>query len=137
MEAGHIRQWDTAYRLYHQPLSRFVADFVGQGVIVPGRMVSERAVAFELGTLQTGAHAAGSAVDILLRPDDIAHDDSSSVRAELVHKAFRGAQFLYTLRLASGLQVLSLVPSHHDHAIGERVGIRLQANHLVTFRAQH
>jgi iron(III) transport system ATP-binding protein len=25
------------------------------------------------------------------------------------------------------------VPSHHDHAIGEMIGIRLGADHVVTF----
>jgi iron(III) transport system ATP-binding protein len=29
--------------------------------------------------------------------------------------------------------VLSLFPSHADHALGERVGIRVQADHLVAF----
>ncbi|MDP2133877.1 MAG: TOBE domain-containing protein, partial [Sulfuritalea sp.] len=43
------------------------------------------------------------------------------------------AEFLYTLRLASGAQVLSLVPSHHNHAIGEKIGIRLDVDHVVTF----
>jgi iron(III) transport system ATP-binding protein len=50
-----------------------------------------------------------------------------------VAKAFRGAEFIYTLRLASGQTVLSLVPSHHNHAIGERIGIRLDVDHVVTF----
>ena len=49
-------------------------------------------------------------------------------------KAFRGAEFLYTLRLASGATVLSLVPSHHNHAVGERIGIRLELDHVVAFR---
>ena len=40
-----------------------------------------------------------------------------------MRKAFRGAEFLYTLRLASGETVMALVPSHHNHAIGERIGI--------------
>ncbi|MFN9192618.1 MAG: TOBE domain-containing protein, partial [Pseudomonadota bacterium] len=35
----------------------------------------------------------------------------------------------------SGREVLALVPSHHDHAIGERIGIRLDADHVVTFPA--
>jgi iron(III) transport system ATP-binding protein len=29
--------------------------------------------------------------------------------------------------------VLALVPSHHDHGIGERIGIRLDADHVITF----
>jgi iron(III) transport system ATP-binding protein len=72
-------------------------------------------------------------VDVLLRPDDIVHDDASPVQAEVLHKAFRGAEILYTLRLPSGGTALSLVPSHHNHAIGEKIGIRLEADHIVAF----
>ena len=43
---------------------------------------------------------------------------------------------LYTLRLASGREVLALVPSHHNHAIGERIGIRLDVDHVVAFPAR-
>ena len=68
-----------------------------------------------------------------LLADDIVHDDASPLRAEVAHKAFRGADILYTLRLAGGAKVLSLVPSHHNHAIGERIGIRLDVDHVVTF----
>jgi iron(III) transport system ATP-binding protein len=25
------------------------------------------------------------------------------------------------------------VPSHHDHAVGEKIGIRLDADHVITF----
>jgi iron(III) transport system ATP-binding protein len=56
------------------------------------------------------------------------------LQAEVRHKAFRGAEILYSLRLASGVEVLSLVPSHHDHAIGERIGIRLDVDHVVAFK---
>jgi len=78
----------------------------------------------------------GCQVDVLLRPDDVVHDDASPVTAEVLAKAFRGAEFLYTLRLASGATVLSLVPSHHNHAIGERIGIRLELDHLVAFKRE-
>jgi iron(III) transport system ATP-binding protein len=35
--------------------------------------------------------------------------------------------------LPSGSRVLSLVPSHHNHAIGEKIGIRLEIDHVVAF----
>jgi iron(III) transport system ATP-binding protein len=63
------------------------------------------------------------------------HDDASALQAVVVRKAFRGAEFLYTLKLKSGREVLALVPSHHDHAVGEPIGIRLEADHVVTFAA--
>jgi len=146
MHEGRIQQWDTPYQLYHKPANRFVADFIGQGVFIEGRMLDERHVQIELGVLDNSAPLLCGedsrscrldlAVDVLLRPDDVVHDDSSALKAEVVHKAFRGANILYTLRLASGVKVLSLVPSHHNHALGEHIGIRLAADHVITFQDQ-
>ena len=131
MREGRIEQWDSAYNLYHRPANRFVADFVGQGVFLPARRLAARQVEIELGVIEGDMPC--DAGEILLRPDDVVHDDHAPTQAEVVHKAFRGAEILYTLRLASGRKVLALVPSHHNHALGERIGIRLDAQHLVGF----
>ena len=137
MKNGRIEQWGTPYDLYHRPATRFVADFVGQGAFLPGVVLPDSRIQLELGVFQSGpagGWAQGSTVDVLLRPDDILHDDASPLQARVLHKAFRGAEFLYTLQLPGGGRVLSLVPSHHNHAIGERIGIRLEIDHLVAFR---
>lgn len=143
MHEGHIQQWDSPYNLYHRPANRFVADFVGQGVFLPGTVLDENSIQIEIGKLQNamatrrpvpGFGVCGAQVSVLLRPDDITHDDASALTAEVVAKAFRGAEFLYTLKLASGHRLLSLVPSHHNHAIGERIGIRLDVDHVVAFQ---
>ncbi|MBS0299396.1 MAG: ABC transporter ATP-binding protein [Proteobacteria bacterium] len=137
MDHGEIQQWDTAFNLYHCPANRFVANFIGQGVFLPGRVTDAQQVEIELGVLNGAIpqHCeAGCQVDVLLRPDDIVHDDASPMKATVMHKAFRGAEILYTLRLASGVKVLVLVPSHHDHAIGGKIGIKLEADHIVAFR---
>ena len=146
MFEGRIQQWDVPYNLYHRPANRFVADFIGQGVLLPGVVANGTHVEMELGKLvsdipiacsETCANCAdGCDVDVLLRPDDVVHDDRSPLQAEVLHKAFRGADILYTLRLASGAEVLSLVPSHHNHAIGEKIGIRLDADHVIAFKKQ-
>ncbi len=144
MYDGRIQQWDVPYNLYHRPANRFVADFIGQGVLLAGTVGDNNSVRMELGTLISdtpvecnetcSACDHGCRVDILLRPDDIVHDDASPVQAEVLHKAFRGADILYTLRLQSGSEVLSLVPSHHNHALGEKIGIRLDADHVIAFK---
>ncbi|MGD9952914.1 MAG: ABC transporter ATP-binding protein [Burkholderiales bacterium] len=146
MRAGRIEQWDSAYNLYHRPANRFVADFVGQGVFLPAKVLNAREIEIELGRLegdipsacQVGCDACGKGclADVLLRPDDVVHDDDSRMKAEVVHKAFRGAEILYTLRLESGRRVLALVPSHHNHALGERIGIRLDVDHVVAFQPE-
>jgi iron(III) transport system ATP-binding protein len=142
MHQGRIEQWDDAYSLYHRPATRFVAHFIGHGVFTPAQVVSTTAgprVLTPLGALEDAAECplpgayANDACDVLLRADDIVHDDAAPVKARIERKAFRGSEFLYTLRLASGEQVLAHVPSHHDHHVGEWIGIRTVVDHVVTF----
>ena len=69
-----------------------------------------------------------------LRPiDNVDYANAAEMKRLYVRKAFRGSEFLYTLRLDSGQHVMAHVPSHHDHHIGEWIGIRLQADHVVVF----
>jgi iron(III) transport system ATP-binding protein len=136
MKDGRIEQWDTPYRLYHEPLTRYAADFIGQGLFLPGTIIDNGQIRLELGEFVPDTASrlpSGTAVDVLVRPDDVLHDDASPMQATVLHKAFRGAEFLYTLRLHDGGLVYSLVPSHHNHAIGEKIGIRLELDHLVAF----
>ena len=139
MNEGAIMQQGSGYDLYHRPANRFVADFIGQGVIIPATVESATTVKTDLGLI-TGENslddAPGTLVDVLIRPDDVVHDDDSDESAIVVEKAFRGADFLYFLRMDSGVEVMCLAPSHHDHKINERIGIRLNVDHLVTF-ARH
>src|SRR5688572_9883642 len=138
MRNGRIEQWGPPYDLYHKPQNRFVADFVGQGAFLPGTVLADGRIQLELGTFPgelAGDWPQGTAVEVLLRPDDILHDDASPLQARVLHKTFRGAEFLYSLELAGGGRVMSLVPSHHNHALGEKIGIRLEIDHLVAFRS--
>ena len=142
MHQGHLHQWDDAYALYHRPATRFVADFIGHGVFAPahierrGDAVVVHTALGDLTDLQEcplpDAYVDGLC-DVLLRADDIVHDDDAPVKARIVRKAFRGSEFLYTLRLASGETLVAHVPSHHDHALGEWIGIRALVDHVVTF----
>ncbi len=142
MHEGQLHQWDDAYSLYHRPATRFVADFIGHGVFTPAtlREVDGQVVVdTPVGTLTDVAECplpcafCEGQCDVLLRADDIVHDDDAPVKAEIVRKAFRGSEFLYTLRLPSGHTVMAHVPSHHDHKLGEWIGIRAEVDHVVTF----
>ncbi len=133
---GRIEQQDSAYNLYHQPYNRFVADFIGQGVIVPAKVINRFTVKTEFGIISGDKpidSSVGELVDVLIRPDDVVHDDDSAETAIVVDKAFRGANFLYFLRFDSGCELLCLAPSHHNHRINERIGIRLDIDHMVVF----
>jgi iron(III) transport system ATP-binding protein len=134
---GGLAQWGDPYTLYHEPVSAEVARFVGEGALISGSQVGHT-VSTPLGALALKpccCNDCGSPSDVrvLLRPDDVVHDDHSDLKAKVVRKAFRGADFLYTLELTNGERILSLVPSHHDHPLEEPIGIRLEADHVVTF----
>jgi iron(III) transport system ATP-binding protein len=145
IQEGHLHQWDDAYHLYHRPESRFVAEFIGHGVFIPGVRSQSHGnlhVQTVLGDLTDRHESADSEggeakhCDVLLRADDIVHDDEAMVKAEILRKSFRGSEFLYTLRLRTGETVMAHVPSHHDHKIGEWIGIRAEVDHVVTFERQ-
>lgn len=136
-----LAQWAPAYDIYHQPKTRFVADFVGQGVFLKGKVTATDKVETALGALtaiidEQTTHEISNVdtwLDVLIRPDDIVHDTQSPLRAVVKARQFRGAEFMYTLLLENGESVLVLVPSHHNHQIGEEIGIRLEVDHVVVF----
>jgi iron(III) transport system ATP-binding protein len=145
MDLGVLHQWADAYTLYHRPATRFVADFIGHGVFATAKVenhledgVLHKHVVTALGELHDISPAVLEGLpigecDVLLRADDIVHDDASSVQAQIIRKSFRGSEFLYTLQLKTGETVLAHVPSHHDHQLGEWIGIRPEVDHVVTF----
>ena len=133
MTDGRLLQWDTPYNLYHRPRDRTVADFIGQGVFISGTVLGDQQLQTPFGTLSghfSQALPTDTQVELLVRPDDIIHDDKSSHLATVEEKSFRGADHLYTLRLPGDTRVLCLAPSHHNHQIGEEIGIRLELDHL-------
>jgi len=137
---GKLRQWDNAYNLYHTPADRFVADFVGEGVFLCGNTLEDNVIQTELGIINGELSTEvppGTLIELLVRPDDILHDDNSPNKATVIARDFRGADHLYTLKMPGNTRLLCLAPSHHNHNVGEQFGIRLQLDHLVIFDRGH
>ncbi len=139
LQQGCITQWGTPYDIYHKPTNRYVAGFIGQSALLPATISAPYCVQLEIGEYCSATaldYPIGAHIDVLLRPDDVIHDHSSALTARVIDKAFRGENFLYTLALASGRQILAHVPSHHDHQPGQDIGIRLELDHLIAFSQQ-
>ena len=147
MHKGKLVQWATPSELYHKPVSPFVAEFVGEGAMIDG-IIKEGHVETALGDIYRRMevydasgqpqyceydYPNGTPIKVLVRPDDIIHDDDSIQTALVVGRVFRGANYLYRLQLADGQTVLSLVASHHNHDIGTQIGILPILEHVVVF----
>lgn len=138
MAQGTLQQWSDAYELYHRPATRFVANFIGSGVFVPAKILADGTVTSimgRLGALGDNDLRGPVDVDVLMRPDDVVHDDESTLRATVVERSFRGAHILYSLRTAHSepTELLCLAPSHHDHPVGFEFGIRFELDHIIHF----
>jgi iron(III) transport system ATP-binding protein len=159
-----LQQFSNAYALYHEPQTMFVANFIGEGAFVSGTVcVKDNDLLLDTALGQLPLHRKnaqmltssedviaesvacssslvdyqnGQQVKLLLRPDDVIHDDASPIKAKVVARNFRGAFIRYQLQLPnSDESVLCFAPSHHDHDIGASFGIRAEVEHIIHFKA--
>ena len=116
-------------------MTREIANFCGIGSFINGEIIDKNHVETSLGKHfgDTTSYEIGSSIDILIRPDDIIHDDDSTKSARVIEKNFHGSDFLYKLKLNSGENIFCYTPSHHDHALNEVIGIKSEMDHLILF----
>jgi len=136
MDSGQVKQWDSPYNIYHEPINRHIAEFIGDGAFISGTVIDNSRVKTEAGIIRGKVEHGtiiGDKLQILLRPDDVVHNDNSSLQAKIIKKSFRGAQILYNLELSNGEEILSLAPSHHNHDIGDFFGYQIECDHIIAF----
>ena len=102
---GSLAQIDTPLAIYHEPQSEFVASFIGEGKFLKANVQSNTSVECALGIIQgdLSRYEIGQQVHLLLRPDDVLHDDNSVKKAIVRDKVFRGrhSSTLWSYRLAN------------------------------------
>ena len=137
MNNGTIQQVGIPYDIYHKPVNKFVANFIGLGTFLPLKKNNKGDFEIPLGPLDNNRIknelTKFDNLEMLIRPDDIIHNDLSIKKAKILEKQFRGAEFLYKLLYNNEHQILCYAPSHHNHEIGELIGIELDIQHYVIF----
>ncbi len=135
LSSKKILQYDTPYDMYHRPKSREIANFCGIGSFLKGEVIDSSHIRTSLGILfgDTSPFSKNDLVDVMVRPDDVIHDDNSTQSAKVIEKFFHGSDFLYKLQLSDGQNVLCYTPSHHNHSINEMIGIKAELDHLILF----
>jgi len=135
LNAGNVVQVDTPYKLYHKPGSLFAADFIGKGAVINVGIDAAGLLGNNLGSLSlnTLPKDFGNTVKLLVRPDDIAYDDTSDTKLEIVSKSFLGPNYLYELALNDGQLVPCLTHSHIDIPVGDKLPVQFDLRHVVIF----
>jgi len=98
MNAGRIEQIGTPQAIYREPASAFVADFVGKVNVLAG--IAEHDGAIRIGALRLAgvtvpaSIAAGSPVNVYLRPEDVRIETSGTRAENVVAGAVTKLEFL-------------------------------------------
>jgi len=130
-----ITQFANPYDIYHRPVSKEIANFFGISSYIKAKITDSSHINCILGDFvgMVDQYNKDDKVDLLIRPDDIIHDDDSLFSAKVTEKTFRGSDFLYELELKDGQKIFCYAPSHHNHQVNEVIGIKLDLDHLVIF----
>ena len=130
-----ITQFANPYDIYHRPVSKEIANFFGISSYIEAKITDSSHINCILGDFvgMVDQYNKDDKVDLLIRPDDIIHDDNSLFFAKVTEKTFRGSDFLYELELKDGQKIFCYAPSHHNHQVNEVIGIKLDLDHLVIF----
>lgn len=138
MNQGRIEQIGKPEEIFHQPASRFVAEFMGNTDFLPAT-VTRAGLQTEVGLLeQASAAPDGSQVEIALRADDVQFVPQADSQALILARHFRGALNLYRLRLPSG-RILHAYKAHSEiYPPGTRVRVWAEPGHaLASFQDGH
>ena len=126
LRKGRILQTGTPEELYHSPVSRDVASFIGRAVIVPAT-VTESAAVLKVGeesVLFQATHAPGAVrspegSSVVLRPHSlrIAENGVKGLSGKITERRFTGSLVMYRVRLTDGtvVEVESKNHSYHEN----------------------
>ncbi len=138
---GRIEQVAMPDEIYHRPLTRFVAGFVGRADFVRGRIEGDSVVSgigiFPLtGPLDENIRHGLQDVDIMIRPDDVDFVIDPKGNASIIEAEFLGAEIIYKISLPDGKVIHSIRPSTKIFSVGSRISITVDPAHIVLFQSK-
>lgn len=137
LNEGVIEQSGTPTDIYDEPINRFVADFIGESNIVPGRMIRDTLVEFagQQFTCVDRGFNENEPVEIVIRPEDLEITDSASgnLQVKVDTQLFRGVHYEIIGYDKAGNEWL--VHSTRKAQVGDEIGLRFEpeAIHVMRF----
>lgn len=133
---GRLEQVDRPEVLFHEPATRFVADFVGHADFIEGT-VRAGLIHTELGDFPWPKNRItmpeGTPVEVLVRPDHITLVPSREGQGTIIEKRFLGSFNQYDILLATGYTLHAYSSSSVFYDEGTRVKIHLEEENLIIF----
>lgn len=142
MRSGRLEQLGSPAEVYSNPATNFVAGFVGSVSRLPGVVIAPGTVSV-LGTSlavppgRAGALAAGTKVDVLVRPESVRFRPQADGQGVVARASFLGAVVRAVATLPGGVEVTSTLPATEAFSFppGTRVAVELLGD--VLFVVEH
>ena len=123
MRDGVVVQTGTPEEVYHRPMDRWTAQFVGEVNVLHG-VADPLGVNTELGFFDLALPADPGVIRVAVRPEQLELRADDDGNATIDDREFRGHDVLYRLRHETGGQVLVQLPSVELFTVGQRVRVR-------------
>ena len=147
MKEGVIEQIDAPSRIYRQPATRFVADFIGESNIFEGTVTEEKNGLLNIALPEGGVLAlgkgftAGEQVNLSVRPEHLfasrTQPEGFSVCAEVTDSVYMGTLTKVILRLDNGREIkYSRFEEDKEFPEGSRVFIYWEPEKAVVIRKE-
>jgi iron(III) transport system ATP-binding protein len=131
MHHGRIEQAGSPEVIFHEPATRFVAEFIGTVDFLPAWRDQDRLMTEVGAAAWVGAPGDGVQVEVMMRPDCLNFHPSVDGPGVITSREFRGAFYLYRVSLPSGNSVRCLLPHTREHPLGSKVNVELREGHSL------
>ena len=131
MHNGKIEQADAPEVIFHDPATRFVAEFIGTVDFLPAWREQDRLLT-EVGSTEWNETADDlDQLEVMMRPDCLDCYPSESGQGVVTSRDFRGAFYVYRVELQSGNSVRCLVSHTSEYPVGSKVNVQLRQGHAL------
>ncbi|MGB5901084.1 MAG: ABC transporter ATP-binding protein [Geitlerinemataceae cyanobacterium] len=134
MRDGRLEQLDTPERIYQQPASRFVAQFVTQANFLRAQR-NGNGWETEIGCF--AAHSihgeAGELAEVMIREEEVTIEPDETGDITVCDRQFLGREHRYGLVTPSGQQLYARVPQASVLEIGSRVRVSVGSEKPIVF----
>ena len=135
MNEGTLEQIGSAEEIFHYPSNRFTANFVGNVDFISGEYI-DNSINSEIGSIPfPDSVTKDDVLELMTRPDCLDCSPNPEAASQIIRREFRGAFYLYTVRLPSGNTVRCLLSHTQEFEVGDKVDIILRQGHsLLPFK---
>ena len=133
MKEGEIQQVGSPQEIYNEPVNKYVAQFVGESNIIPGKMLKDKLVRFDdmnFDCVDVGFKE-NENVDIIIRPEDIdiVPLNQGKLTGTVENVLFKGVHYEVMVETVPGTHVtVNMHVNNNETNVVEKEDVRISAN---------